>query len=138
MTSVFVIKLLFLPIDTQTPSTPSVRADSSSRRDKKKKLHPGPAVTNLRDSHTWRAPEASYQAHTVHSCMWRPGRIPSRAPKASYQARTVYSCACGVLAVFVNHGGRILGIVKVASLHLPSILNLCPLHVNNHLYIFHS
>ena len=40
-----------------------------------------------------------------------------------------YTHACGVWAVFLEHGRGTLGITKIVGLHLPSIVNLCPLHI---------
>ena len=39
------------------------------------------------------------------------------------------------LAVFLEHGNVTLGITKVASVHLPSTGNLCPLHIICSLFV---
>ena len=43
--------------------------------------------------------------------------------------RIRYAHACGVWAAFLQHAGGTLGIIKVTSLHLQPIVDLCPLHI---------
>ena len=75
------------PINIQ--HTVSVRTGSSSRE-----TEPPPPLYSycshkLRDRHASRVLEASYQAHTVYSCKWRPGCVSTvwRRDSWHYQSR---------------------------------------------------
>ena len=84
---------------TSTSSTPSIRADSSSQREAKIYVL---VVTDFETD--------IYIANLNQATR-----------------RIRYTRACGARAVFLDQGDGILGVVKVASLHLPSIVSLYPL-----------
>ena len=59
-------------------------------------------------------------------------RVRDRHIHRDYDTRRIrytINNACGVQAVFPEHGGGPLGIVILESLHLQSIVDICPLQI---------